>query len=90
VDAANRGDVPPVRRKKWRDLERRLIRLIGFGISYADHRKLKLSMVLSGENKINSMFTRIPYYDAQKINSLAYKSFKNIYCDPNKIGNNLI
>jgi hypothetical protein len=27
MDAANRGDAPPARRRKWRDLERRLIRL---------------------------------------------------------------
>jgi uncharacterized membrane protein (Fun14 family) len=36
--------------------------LIGFGINYADHRKLKLNLALSGENKINIMFIRIPYY----------------------------
>ena len=41
-----------------------------FGIKYADHRKLKLNLALSGENKINIMFIRIPYYDAKKINIL--------------------
>jgi hypothetical protein len=45
---------------------------------------------LSGENKINIMFIRIPYYDAKKINIVASKSCKNKYSDPNKIGNNLI
>ena len=47
-----------------------------FGIKYADHRKLKLNLALSGENKINIMFIRIPYYDAKKINILASKSCK--------------
>ena len=46
-------------------------------------------MALSGENKINIMFIRIPYYDAKIINILASKSCKNKYSDPNKIGNNL-
>jgi hypothetical protein len=63
--------------------------LICFGIAYADHQKLKLNLALSGENKINIMFIRIPYYDAKKINILASKSCKNKYSDPNKIGNNL-
>ena len=59
--------------------------MIGFGIKYADHRKLKLNLALSGENKINVMFIRIRYYDAKKINILASKSCKNKYSDPNKI-----
>jgi uncharacterized membrane protein (Fun14 family) len=63
--------------------------VIGFGIKYADHRKLKLNLALSGENKINVMFIRIRYYDAKKINILASKSCKNKYSDPNKTGNNL-
>jgi hypothetical protein len=29
VDSANRGDPPPARRRKWKDLEARLIRLKG-------------------------------------------------------------
>jgi hypothetical protein len=64
-------------------------RLIGFGITYADHRKLKLNLALSGENKINIMFIRIPYCDAKKINILASKSCKNKYSDPDKLRNNL-
>jgi len=52
--------------------------VVGFGIKYADHRKLKLNLALSGENKINIMFIRIPYYmyDAEKINILARKNWK--------------
>jgi hypothetical protein len=63
--------------------------LISFGIQYADHRKLKLNLTLSGENKINIMLIRIPYYYAKKTDILASKSCKNKYSDPNNIGNNL-
>jgi hypothetical protein len=48
-----------------------------FGIKYADHRKLKVNLALSGENKINTMFIRSPYYHAKKIHILASKSCKN-------------
>jgi hypothetical protein len=44
---------------------------------------------LSGENKINIMFIRIPYYDAKKINIMASKSCKNKYSDLKKIGNKI-